>query len=59
MSAKYEFDFMGRRRIATIFSGVLIVISLLSLAINSLQLGLDFTSGVSIRLTYSDPVNLD
>jgi len=59
MSAKYEFDFMGHRRFAAIASGILIAISLLSLAFNSLQFGLDFTSGVSIRLTYSDPVNLD
>lgn len=59
MSSKYQFDFMGRRRIAAIISGLLLLISVVSLATNSLQLGLDFTSGISVRLTYSDSVNLD
>lgn len=59
MSSKYQFDFMGRRRVAAIVSGLLILISVVSLSTNSLQLGLDFTSGISVRLTYSDSVNLD
>jgi len=59
MASNYQFDFMGHRRIALIVSSILIAIALLSLAINSLQFGLDFTSGISIRLTYSDTVNLD
>lgn len=53
-----EIDFMGKSRIAAIFSGSLIVISLLSLAINSLQFGLDFSSGTSVRLSYSETVDV-
>ena len=51
-------DFMGIRRMAAIISAVLVVVSLLSLAINSLEFGLDFTSGTSVRLSYSETVDL-
>lgn len=54
-----EIDFMGVRRIAGIGSIILVVVSILSLLINGLQFGLDFTSGTSIRLSYSEAVVLD
>lgn len=53
---KSQIDFMGKRRIAALGSGVLIIISLLSLLFNSLQFGLDFTSGTSVRLSYDQTV---
>jgi preprotein translocase subunit SecF len=43
---------------AAIISAVLVVVSLLSLAINSLEFGLDFTSGTSVRLSYSETVDV-
>lgn len=57
--ADREIDFMGVRHFAGIGSIVLVLVSLLSLAINGLQFGLDFTSGTSVRLSYSEPVVLD
>ncbi len=54
-----EIDFMGVRRGAGICSAVLVAVSILSLAINSLEFGLDFTSGTSVRLGYSETVILD
>lgn len=51
-----QFDFMGIRKLAGIASAVLVVVSIISLAVNSLELGLDFTSGTSVRLEYSDTV---
>jgi preprotein translocase subunit SecF len=54
-----EIDFMGVRRIAGIGSTVLVLVAILSLAINSLELGLDFTSGTSVRLEYSESVIID
>jgi len=51
-----QIDFMGVRKIAGIGSIVLIIISILSLAFNSLEFGLDFTSGTSVRLSYSEAV---
>jgi preprotein translocase subunit SecF len=53
-----QIDFMGKRRIAAVCSGVLIIISLVSLLFNSLQFGLDFTSGTSVRLSYDETVNV-
>ena len=47
---------MGVRKIAAIISAVLVLVSILSLLFNSLQFGLDFTSGTSVRLSYSQPV---
>jgi preprotein translocase subunit SecF len=51
-----KIDFMGVRKIAGIGSIVLIIVSILSLAFNSLEFGLDFTSGTSVRLSYSEAV---
>ena len=59
MLIKRQFDFMGIRRIAGTCSAILVVISLISLLVNGLQFGLDFTSGTSVRLGYSEAVVLD
>ncbi|SUZ67170.1 uncharacterized protein METZ01_LOCUS20024 [marine metagenome] len=54
-----EIDFMGVRKIAAAISGVLVVVSIISLVINSLEFGLDFTSGTSVRLNYADTIDMD
>ena len=54
-----EIDFMGIRKIAAVVSAALVVVSILALIFNSLQFGLDFTAGTSVRLNYSDTVILD
>ena len=59
MLLEKEIDFMGVRRLAATISAVLVLVSLVSLATKSLELGLDFTSGTSVRLSYSDTVVLD
>jgi len=51
-----EIDFMGVRKIAGVASIVLVIVSIVSLAFNSLEFGLDFTSGTSVRLSYSEAV---
>ncbi|GJM14222.1 MAG: protein-export membrane protein SecF [Pseudohongiella sp.] len=51
-----EIDFMGPRKIAGIASIILVIVSIVSLAVNSLEFGLDFTSGTSVRLSYSEAV---
>ncbi len=53
------FDFMSKRRIAMLFSAVLILISIGSLATRGLNFGLDFTGGTLIELGYSQPVDLN
>ncbi len=59
MLTKKEIDFMGVRKIAAIISVIAILVSVGSLLTNSLQFGLDFTSGISVRLNYSDTVDLN
>jgi len=59
MLLRTEIDFMGVRRIAAGISALLVVVSVISLFVNSLNFGLDFTSGTSVRLNYSQTVDLD
>lgn len=56
---KKEINFMGIRKIAAIISAALAVGSVVALISMSLNFGLDFTSGTSVRLNYSETVNLD
>jgi len=58
MQLPSNIDFMGVRKIASVISITLVIVSILALFFNSLQFGLDFTSGTSVRLGYSDTVIL-
>lgn len=53
-----EFDFMGGRRAAIIFSAALMVVSFGSLATRGLNFGVDFTGGVLLEVGYDEPPNL-
>ena len=53
-----NFDFIGTGRKLCVVSAIAVVISLGSLAINSLQFGLDFTSGTLIEVGYSESVEV-
>ena len=53
------FDFMGRRRAATVISAALILISLGSIAILKLNFGIDFTGGLLLEIAYEGPAELD
>lgn len=48
-----QFDFMGKRRLAFIVSGVMLLVSLLSLLFQQLNLGLDFTGGTLVEVRYA------
>lgn len=51
--------FMSLRVPALVFSTILIIVSLGSLAVNQLNWGLDFTGGTLIEVGYPDAANLD
>ncbi|HIJ22646.1 MAG: protein translocase subunit SecF [Gammaproteobacteria bacterium] len=53
-----KLDFMGKRKLATLISAVLIVISLFSLMTLKLNPGIDFTGGTLIEVGYSAPAEL-
>lgn len=51
-------DFMGRRRLTMLLSGVLILLSLGSLVVKGLSFGIDFTGGTLLELGYPDTADL-
>ncbi len=52
LGGKTNIDFMGRSKLALVFSFVLIVASITSLAVKGLNFGLDFTGGTLIEVGY-------
>lgn len=56
---RFNFDFMGKRRQAFIFSLALILGSLVSLATRGLNFGIDFTGGALVEVSYQEAVELD
>jgi len=52
------FDFMGKRKLALVFSILLILFSLYTLVDKGLNFGLDFTGGALIEVNYPESVDL-
>ncbi len=52
-------NFMGQRKLAVVFSVVLILLSIGSLSLRGLNFGLDFTGGTLIELSYSESPELN
>ncbi len=55
---KQDIDFLGKRKLALIFSSLLIIVSIASLAINGLKLGIDFTGGTLVEVGYKQAADL-
>lgn len=53
-----KIDFMGKRRIAAIVSGIALLVSAISLATQGLRMGIDFTGGTLLEVGYEQPVKL-
>lgn len=54
-----QIDFMAQRKGAAVLSTILFVLSILSLAIYGLNMGLDFTGGTQIQMTFPSEANLN
>jgi preprotein translocase subunit SecF len=52
-------DFMGHRRIAYVVSGLMILLSIVSLATRGLNFGLDFTGGTLIEVSFPAAADID
>ena len=56
---RFNIDFMGKRKLAVIFSILLISVSLVSLVTQKLNFGIDFTGGTLVEVGYQETVELD
>lgn len=59
---KTNVDFMGKRRIAYAFSGIMVVLGILALvqiARGAANLGIDFAGGTAVQLKFDQPVRTD
>jgi len=54
-----NFNFMGRRKIAALFSLILIITAIVSLVTQSLNFGIDFTGGTMIEVAYQEETDLN
>ena len=52
------YNFMGIRKIAVGFSAIMLVVSIASLYINGLALGLDFSGGTQVEVGYEKPADV-
>ena len=59
LKGKLNIDFMGKRRLAIILSGVLLAIALTALITRGLNFGIDFTGGTLLEVGYPQAVELE
>ncbi len=59
MNIKKMINFTGMRKPAMIFSTVLLIASIVSLLINGLNLGVDFTGGTVVEIGYEEAADVD
>ena len=58
LHGKSTIDFMGKRKIALIFSLTLVIASLISIVIDGLNFGIDFTGGYLIEVGYERDIDI-
>ena len=54
-----RWDFMGRRRIWFAIAGVVVALSILAIAVNGLNLGIDFKGGTQLTFRTPEPTSLE
>jgi preprotein translocase subunit SecF len=59
---KTNFDFMGKRRLAFTFSGVMVllgIIAVVQIARGAANLGIDFAGGTAVQLKFEQPIRIE
>jgi preprotein translocase subunit SecF len=59
---KTNVDFMGKRRYAFMFSGVMVllgIVALIQIARGAANLGIDFAGGTAVQLKFEEPIRID
>ncbi|TAJ07658.1 MAG: protein translocase subunit SecF [Nitrospirae bacterium] len=59
---KTNIDFMGKRKIAFVFSGVLVllgIVAVIQIARGAANLGIDFAGGTAVQLKFDQPIPID
>ena len=59
---KTSIDFMGKRRWAFLFSGIMValgIISLIQIGRGAANLGIDFSGGTAVQLKFDQPIRID
>lgn len=59
LKSNLNLDIMGKRKIALVFSAVVLLISIAALVVRGLEFGIDFTGGTLIEVGYEEDVSLD
>tara|TARA_R110002111_G_scaffold136628_2_gene202428 strand:+ start:1541 stop:2491 length:951 start_codon:yes stop_codon:yes gene_type:complete len=59
LNKKTDFNFMSKRKIAAVFSILLLLASIFSLMTQGLNFGIDFTGGTMIEIAYQEEAKLE
>ena len=55
----FHFDFLGIKKYTYIFSGVVVLVSVISLATNGLNYGVDFVGGRTFQVRFEKPISAE